>query len=98
MQTSPLSPDGWILDLFSSKAARSGAIIRRKRRDIERYAGMDRFLNEVTRRGYVAVENAGQVVVFCNTERIHRLAPFSLKENGAETLKVSGSPDHTDAR
>lgn len=92
MTPSPLSPDGWILDLFSSKAARSGGVIRRKRRDIELYAGLTRFLNEVERRGFTAIENAGQIIVFCNRQCICYLQgpPFSLKENGPETLKVSG--------
>ena len=64
-----------MLDLFGSRAARSGAVIRRKRRDIERYVGMERFLREIDRRGYLAVENAGQVVIFCNCEPVRRLAP-----------------------
>ncbi|SFR04889.1 N-(5'-phosphoribosyl)anthranilate isomerase [Poseidonocella sedimentorum] len=71
--TAPLSPDAWMTHLFSSKAARSGAVIRRKLRDIERYAGRDRFLEEIERRGYTAVENAGQIVVFCNTESVRRV-------------------------
>ena len=34
-------------------------MIRRKARDVERFAGMDRFLVEIDRRGYRAVENSG---------------------------------------
>jgi hypothetical protein len=101
MTPSPLSPDGWLLDLFGSKAARSGAVIRRARRDVECYLGMDRFLAEMDRRGYLAVENGDQIVIFCNQLPIRRLnkRPFSLKENGPETLKVSGPPPvQTDAR
>ncbi|WP_298910881.1 hypothetical protein [uncultured Aliiroseovarius sp.] len=62
-----------MIDLFSSKAARQGAVIRRKLRDIERYVGRDRFEDELRRRGYHAVENAGQLVIFCNQEPIRRI-------------------------
>ncbi len=79
-------------DLFSSKAARNGAVIRRKLRDIDRYVGLERFSQELARRGYQAVMNAGQMVIFCNREPIHLLqAPLSCKESGPETFKVSGS-------
>ncbi|MBV1896262.1 MAG: N-(5'-phosphoribosyl)anthranilate isomerase [Rhodobacteraceae bacterium] len=68
--SSPLSRGGWIADLFSSKAARDGAVIRRKLRDIDRYAGRDVFKAELERRGYRAVENAGQLIIFCNQEPV----------------------------
>jgi hypothetical protein len=68
--TSTLTPDHWMRQIFSSKAACDGGVVRRKRRDIERLIGMDRFLAEIERRGYHAVENAGQVIVFCNQEPI----------------------------
>ena len=70
---SPLSPKAWMQDLFASKAAQRGQVIRRKKRDIERIVGLDVFANEVARRGYLAVENAGQVIVFCNREPVKRL-------------------------
>lgn len=65
-----LSPDHWIAHVFSAKAARDGGVIRRKIRDIERFAGMETFLAELDRRGYTAVENAGQLVVFCNAQPV----------------------------
>ncbi|SFS56296.1 hypothetical protein SAMN04488040_0967 [Sulfitobacter marinus] len=67
---SPLSPNQWVLDLFSSKSARSGGVIRRKMRDIERYVGKAEFEQELMRRGFHAVENAGQLVIFCNQEPV----------------------------
>ena len=69
----PPSPDMVLLDLFSSKSARTGAVIRRKSRDIDRLIGRDVFLREVRRRGYHAVENAGQIVIFCNAEPVRPL-------------------------
>jgi hypothetical protein len=68
-----LSPYGYMLDLFGSQSARSGGIVRRKMRDIDRYVGRDAFLSEMRRRGYSVVENAGQYVVFCNVEPIRRV-------------------------
>lgn len=69
-----LSSDQWILHLFSSQAAREGGVIRRKVRDVERYVGRVAFLEEMTRRGFPVVENAGQFVIFCNREPIRRVA------------------------
>jgi hypothetical protein len=70
----PLSADAWVSHLFSSKAARDGGVIRRKLRDIERYVGREAFLQELQRRGFTAVENAGQLMIFCNREPIRRVA------------------------
>lgn len=70
----PLCPDVWLRDLFACKAVQQGQVIRRKKRDIERFAGRDLFLAEVRRRGFQVVENAGQFIVFCNREPIRRLA------------------------
>ena len=69
----PFTADAWIAHVFSSKAVQEGAIIRRKIRDVERYVGRDRFEAELRRRGYQAVENAGQIVIFCNREPIRPL-------------------------
>ncbi len=65
-----LTPQAWMLHLFSSKAARQGAVIRRKTRDIERFVGRAEFERELRRRGFHAVENAGQMVIFCNQEPV----------------------------
>ena len=52
---SPFAPDIWLRDLFNCKAVQQGQIIRRKARDVERFAGMERFLAEIDRRGYRVV-------------------------------------------
>ena len=74
---SPLSPEIWLADLFSSKAVNQGAVIRRKARDIERFAGMERFMAEIDRRGFRALENGGQIVIFCNRAPVRWLTPHS---------------------
>lgn len=69
----PVSPQQFIAELFSSRAAATGAVIRRNARDIDRFVGREAFLEEMRRRGFSVVENAGQMVIFCNREPIRRL-------------------------
>ena len=76
-KNSPLSPEVWLNDLFSSKAVTQGGVIRRKARDIERFAGMDQFMAEIDRRGYQVAENGGQIVIFCNRAPVRWLTPLS---------------------
>jgi hypothetical protein len=65
-----ITPDRWIVQLFSAKSVAEGGIIRRKVADVERLIGRRRFLYEVNRRGFHAVENAGQFIVFCNQDPV----------------------------
>ncbi len=65
-----VSAEQWMRQLFSLKAARDGGVVRRKVRDVERIVGCLRFEDEVRRRGYRAVQNGQQYVVFCNRESI----------------------------
>lgn len=66
----PITPDRWIIQLFSAKSAAEGGIIRRKVEDVERLVGRRRFLLEVDRRGFHVVENAGQFIIFCNQDPV----------------------------
>lgn len=65
-------PEVWLRQVFSAKAARDGGIVRRSLRDIERVVGREALEDELRRRGYSAVINAGQVVIFCNREPVRR--------------------------
>jgi hypothetical protein len=65
-----LPPDVWLLQLFSAKNAREGGIVRRQVRDVDLIIGRRNFEHELRRRGYHAVENAGQYVIFCNNEAV----------------------------
>ena len=58
-------PDIWIDQLFSARAARTGGVLRRKRRDIDSHAGWDRLLAEVDRRGFHVIETGDQVLILC---------------------------------
>ena len=63
-----LTSEKWLRQIFSAQAARDGGVVRRQVRDVERLIGRDVFEGEVKRRGFSAVENAGQYVIFCNHE------------------------------
>ncbi|MCT4553792.1 MAG: N-(5'-phosphoribosyl)anthranilate isomerase [Pelagimonas sp.] len=69
----PISPDLWLQRAFSARAALSGGVIRRQSRDIDRIVGRARFLHELERRGFHAVENGGQTVIFCNSDPVRIL-------------------------
>ena len=68
-----LPPELWMQQVFEAKAAREGGVVRRRSRDVERIVGREVFLNELRRRGYHAVENAGQMVIFCNNQGVEVL-------------------------
>lgn len=67
----PHSPEQWFRHLFRAKSALDGGVVRRKVRDMERMVGRERFYIELHRRGFSAVENAGQVIVVCNSDPVH---------------------------
>lgn len=69
-----MTPERWLLQLFSSASAAKGGVVRRQRRDVERIVGLDRFLAEVRRRGWSAAMNGGQIVIFCNREAVELVA------------------------
>ena len=60
--------------LFSAKAVNSGGILRRSARDVDRVIGRDALLAELHERGFRAIENNGQIVIFCNRAPIEVLA------------------------
>jgi hypothetical protein len=65
-----LTPERWLAQLFSSGPAAKGGVVRRQVRDVDRIVGRDRFVGELERRGFRAVENAGTFVIFCNRDPV----------------------------
>ncbi|WP_298857952.1 N-(5'-phosphoribosyl)anthranilate isomerase [uncultured Sulfitobacter sp.] len=65
------SPEQWFRHLFRAKSALDGGVVRRKVRDMERMVGRERFYIELHRRCFLVVENAGQVIIFCNSDPVH---------------------------
>lgn len=66
----PHSPQQWFRHLFRAKSALDGGVVRRKTSDMERMVGRDAFERELRKRGFSAVENAGQVIIFCNAQPV----------------------------
>jgi len=60
------NPDPWIDQLFSTKSARRGAVVRRSMNWVEREVGHARFQEEVRRRGYHLIRTANQYIVICH--------------------------------
>ena len=49
-------------------------MIRRRVREVERIVGRSDFHFELKRRGWHAVENAGEFIIFCNREPVRIFA------------------------
>lgn len=68
--TSPFSPEQWMANALSDKAIGHGQMIRRKLGHIDRMVGRETFIRELTRRGWHAVENGDQMVIFCDPKPV----------------------------
>ena len=67
-----LTPERWMRQLFSARAAGEGGVIRRKIRDVDRIVGIEAFQAEIARRGFQPLVNADQFIVLCNREPVRR--------------------------
>lgn len=65
----PANP-GWRNRLFGAKAAQTGGVIRRKKRDVLREIGFDALVAEVQARGFHLLECGDQYVIICNPGRL----------------------------
>lgn len=61
-----MMPERWIETVFAAKTVNRGGVIQRRKRDVERYAGLDLFHEEVARRGFQIIENNGTYIILCN--------------------------------
>ena len=66
----PITSQEWMRQMFATRTALDGGVIRRKVRDVERLIGRDVFLAAMKKRGYRVVENAGHFVIFCNSDDV----------------------------
>jgi hypothetical protein len=73
MLTRQSPPDIWIDQMFSTKAARRGAVVRRSLAWVDREVGRDRFIMEIRRRGYHLIRTADQFIVICHSGPINIL-------------------------
>ncbi|MGA0540225.1 N-(5'-phosphoribosyl)anthranilate isomerase [Neotabrizicola sp. VNH66] len=63
----------WFSQLTASPAMTEGGVLHRSVSEIDSNFGREAFLEEMQRRGFSVVENAGQVVIFCNRAPLRRL-------------------------
>jgi hypothetical protein len=56
----------WIDQIFASKMARRGRVVRRKLSSIDRYASREALKRECKRRGFHIVAHRGQWLIFCD--------------------------------
>lgn len=66
----PITSQEWMRQMFATKTAMDGGVVRRKVSDVERLVGRDAFLAAMKKRGYRVVENAGHFVAFCNSDDV----------------------------
>ncbi len=67
------APEIWIDQVFAAKAVKSGGVIRRSVKLVEREIGRDRFVAEVQARKFHLLECGGQFVVVCNRNPIRMI-------------------------
>ncbi|MCR9112149.1 MAG: N-(5'-phosphoribosyl)anthranilate isomerase [Rhodobacteraceae bacterium] len=71
--TRPVSAEPWIAQIFSTQAARKGAVVRRSRAWVDREVGRDAFEAEIRRRGFHLIETGDQFVIVCHNGPIRLL-------------------------
>jgi hypothetical protein len=60
------APDIWVEQIFSTQAARRGAVVRRSVAWVDREVGRDRFVAEIRDRGFHLIRSANQFIVICH--------------------------------
>ncbi|MDF0600879.1 N-(5'-phosphoribosyl)anthranilate isomerase [Psychromarinibacter sp. C21-152] len=60
----PLGQD-WMDQIFRSRAAMTGGVVRRRRADVEREIGLGTLELEVRRRGFHMIECGDHLVIAC---------------------------------
>jgi hypothetical protein len=67
----PVTSQEWMRQMFATKTALDGGVVRRKASDVERLVGREAFFGAMQKRGFRVVENAGHFIVFCNSDDVH---------------------------
>ncbi len=67
------SPDPWMAELFSAKAAQRGGVIRRNVDWVRREVGEDRFFHEVRERCFHLMRAGNQYLVICSPDPVQIL-------------------------
>ena len=70
---SRVTPHQWIEQVFSTKLAKSGGIVRRSISSVVKSASVDEFLQEAKRRGFHVIMNGSHFVVICNNNPVSHI-------------------------
>lgn len=57
---------GWQRQIFASKLAQQGGVVRRAKRDVHREIGLDRLKALVRARGYHLLESGDHYIIICH--------------------------------
>lgn len=74
LDPSPPSPDDFLDDLFDCDAARAGHVVQVSHLDMERFVGRERFISDMKKRRFTAVQNRSQIFIFCNNRDLRLIA------------------------
>ena len=66
----PYRNAAWTRQIFDTRAAQTGGIVRRSVRSVEQEIGRDRLIAECRGRGFHLVECGGQFVIICNPGQV----------------------------
>jgi hypothetical protein len=60
----------WIDQIFDSKMAKAGGVVRKKVSSIDRFASRKELKAECERRGYHIVQHGDQWLIFCDAAQV----------------------------
>jgi len=60
----------WISQIFEADAASNGGVVRRSKKDVEKFSSMAELIDEAKKQGYHVIETGGQVVILCHAGEI----------------------------
>jgi len=66
LQTQSSASGAWINDLFAAKEVANGGVVRRNKKDVEKYASFKELLYRVRLEEFHLIETGDQYVIICN--------------------------------
>lgn len=69
----PVRGQEWLDQVFKSRAAETGGVIRRQVADVEREVGSAALVHEVRRRNFRLIRTRAHYVIVCDPGPIHQI-------------------------
>ncbi len=60
----------WISQIFRADVASNGGVVRRSKKDVEKFSSMAELIGEAKKQSYHVIETGGQVVVLCHAGEV----------------------------